>query len=709
MSMKSYRILLSCLIPFLYLFVTGCATGSLLAAKKFSTQGTGVPKGEKIARGTAQTLLASNSPSARNQGKESTASKQIKNPSNLHSMSLKKSSPPATDFNPADQPGVEIIDSPPDDAQETGQEDANSAETNAANDQQEKLDSALQMCQEAQKQWEEGNPDGAMETLDSAYELLISVDPDDDADLLQQKDDIRFLLSKRTVEIYASRQHVTDGTHREIPLTMNAHVQREIDSFLGIEREHFLESYKRSGLYRPMIVKELTDAGLPTKLSWLPLIESYFKDKAFSRARALGLWQFIPSTGCKFGLRRDKWVDERMDPEKSTKAAIEYLKQLHQMFGDWTTVLAAYNCGEGTVLRVIRNQTINYLDNFWDLYARLPQETARYVPRFLAAIQIIEDPNRFGIELDQPISPPEYEEVTVNRQVPLKGLAAKLGIDGKILTDLNPELRYQVTPAYEYHLKVPPNTGSQVLASLDAIPEWTPPSEPADTPVRVRPKPRYTVMQAKPKPEPEYVVIRLKQGETLHRLAKKYGVDVGSITKVNNIKNIKHLQAGQQIRIPLKQNQALAKNSSTSSSSSSNAKSNAKANAKSNAKANAKANVKSNANANANAKSNANVDVKANAKSNANANAKSNVNVDAKSNANANVDAKSNVNAKSNANAKSKKPSLTRYQVYYVKKGDYPAKIAKKHKVELDEFLKLNRLSSGSTLQPGQRVLVKMN
>ena len=110
-------------------------------------------------------------------------------------------------------------------------------------------------------------------------------------------------------------------------------------------------------------------------------MESGFKIQAYSRARALGLWQFIPSTGYKFGLSRDEWVDERMDVEKSTQAAIAYLKELHGMFGDWLTVLAAYNCGEGRVLRVISRQHINYFDRFWDLYNQLPRETARYVPR----------------------------------------------------------------------------------------------------------------------------------------------------------------------------------------------------------------------------------------------------------------------------------------------------------------------------------------
>jgi len=161
---------------------------------------------------------------------------------------------------------------------------------------------------------------------------------------------------------------------------MNDHVAREIRSLQTVERNFFIDSYYRSGMYRPHIVAQMKKAGLPEDLSWLPLIESGFKVKALSRARALGLWQFIASTGYRFDLRRDRWVDERMDLERSTDAAINYLTTLHDLFGDWTTVLAAYNCGEANVLRVIRQQHVNYLDNFWDLYTRLPAETARYVP-----------------------------------------------------------------------------------------------------------------------------------------------------------------------------------------------------------------------------------------------------------------------------------------------------------------------------------------
>ncbi len=254
------------------------------------------------------------------------------------------------------------------------------------------LDEALDFCQSAQDFWQKGDLENALEALDQAYALILKTDTTNSPKLIQQKEDLRFLISKRILEIYASRNIVVTGNHNAIPLVMNKHVQLEINNFTKYgEKKFFIEAYKRSGKYRPYIVSELKAAGMPVELSWLPLIESGFKVNALSRARALGPWQFIPSTGYKFGLKRDKYIDERIDPIKSTKAAIEYLKELHQIFGDWSTVLAAYNCGEGRVLRVIRSQNINYLDNFWDLYERLPRETARYVPRFMAALFIINE------------------------------------------------------------------------------------------------------------------------------------------------------------------------------------------------------------------------------------------------------------------------------------------------------------------------------
>ena len=205
---------------------------------------------------------------------------------------------------------------------------------------QDLLDSALDYVNASQELWSEGNLDKAIATLDEAYSLVIKVDTDEKPELIQQKEDLRYMISKRILEIYASRYTATNGKHNEIPLTLNEYVEKEIKYFQGPGRTDFIESYQRSGRYMPMILQSLREAGLPEDLAWLPIIESGFKVNALSKARALGLWQFIASTGQKFGLKRDTYIDERLDPEKSTAAAIAYLKELHQIFGDWTTVLA---------------------------------------------------------------------------------------------------------------------------------------------------------------------------------------------------------------------------------------------------------------------------------------------------------------------------------------------------------------------------------
>ena len=251
---------------------------------------------------------------------------------------------------------------------------------------QNNIDHALQIYRLAQKMWEEGNLNEALTYLDKAYETILKLDSGLPPEIDQQKEDLRYMISKRILEIYASRHIVVNGNHDEIPIIMNEHVKREIQRFTGKERQFFIQSLERSAEFRPYMVSQLKKAGLPEELSWLPLVESGYKVRAFSSARALGLWQFIPSTGYKFGLKRNYYIDERLDPKKATNAAISYLTELHKIFGDWTTALAAYNCGEARVLRIIRKQRINYLDNFWDLYQQLPRETSRYVPRFLATL-----------------------------------------------------------------------------------------------------------------------------------------------------------------------------------------------------------------------------------------------------------------------------------------------------------------------------------
>ncbi len=389
------------------------------------------------------------------------------------------------------------------------------------------LDEALEFCETAQNFWQKGELETALESLDRAYSLILKVDTQDMPKLIQQKDDLRFLISKRILEIYASRIIVANGKHKAIPLTMNAYVKAELDSFTkGREKKIFRKAYQRSGRYRPHMVEELRKAGLPTELSWIPLIESGFKTNALSRSRALGLWQFIPSTGYKYGLKRTSYIDERMDPYKSTGAAIAYLTELHHIFGDWSTVLAAYNCGEGRVLRTIRKQKINYLDNFWDLYTRLPKETARYVPRFIATLHVVNNPRKYGLDTVVLDSPLKYETVGVSKRIRLKDVARTIRSSENELKLLNPELRKRIIPGSRYPLRVPPLKGQILMAQLNSIPMTSAP-------------PRRT-----------YVKHRVKQGETLSGIAKHYGVKTKTITRANRMNKNSVLAAGRVLKIP---------------------------------------------------------------------------------------------------------------------------------------------------------------
>jgi len=364
-----------------------------------------------------------------------------------------------------------------------------------------------------------------MQAFDESFQIIFSIDGDKDPDIAQQKEDLRLLISKRIVEIYASRSHLHTDLSGEIPLAMNDHVAREIRSLQTVERNFFIDSYYRSGMYRPHIVAQMKKAGLPGDLSWLPLIESGFKVKALSRARALGLWQFIASTGYRFDLRRDRWVDERMDLERSTDGAINYLTTLHDLFGDWTTVLAAYNCGEANVLRVIRQQHVNYLDNFWDLYTRLPAETARYVPRFLASLHIIKNPAKFGFTELQVAPPLSYQKVPINKQVRLQDIAQALSLPVEAIHELNPALRNGVTPDYAYTLNVNNDRTPLLLAKLDEIPRWQPP--------------KITCVRH-----------RVRSGESLASIARKYRVSQDQILEASGLQSAKSVRRGQVLQIP---------------------------------------------------------------------------------------------------------------------------------------------------------------
>ena len=387
------------------------------------------------------------------------------------------------------------------------------------------LEEAFNTYQDALNAWEKGDLDVALQILDEAYGLILKASLPLDSPLCQEKNDLRLLIAQRIQQIHASRLVTVGDNHKTIPLVENKDISDEIASFQNRERKAFEDAYVRSGMYREMILEELRKEGLPEQLVWMPMIESWFKVKALSRARALGMWQFISSTGYRFGLKRDRWVDERMDPLKSTRAAIRYLIELHSFFGDWTTALAAYNCGEIRVQNVIRSQRIDYLDNFWDLYRQLPVETARYVPRFLAALHIINDPAKYGFSLPQPLPPLRFETVRINQPFKLSALAAAIGADTSELASLNPELRQESTPAYDYELRVPAGLGEKALLAMNSLPRWIP-------------------------PEAQYVWHYVRRGETLSTIAARYRTSVTAIARLNGLRRVHFIKPGQRLKIP---------------------------------------------------------------------------------------------------------------------------------------------------------------
>jgi peptidoglycan lytic transglycosylase D len=404
------------------------------------------------------------------------------------------------------------------------------AEDASADSPQEAQKEALDLCQSAKDLFDAGKIDEALADTDHAYELMLSLPANGDDAYLQAKEDIRILVAGLIERIYRSRSQAAHGPATSwdlgLPITTNAHVQREIQSFTAGERDLFLEAYRRSGAYRPMILAKLQAAGLPSQLAWLPMVESWFKVRALSRASALGMWQFIASTGLRYGLDRDAWVDERLDPERSTDAAIAYLSELHGMFGDWAKALAAYNCGEARVMRLQRRS--NEYQDFWDLYEALPRETRRYVPRLFAALQIIDDPSAYGMTLPEPDPPlPATTTVEVARAVRLESLDSLLSLEKGTLAAMNPELRHRATPTRAYTLRVPEGTQDRLGTAVASLPEWKPPT-------------------------PAYVTHRVRSGESLSVIARRYRTSVSAIMRANGLRSANRIRAGQRLRIPVR-------------------------------------------------------------------------------------------------------------------------------------------------------------
>jgi membrane-bound lytic murein transglycosylase D len=257
----------------------------------------------------------------------------------------------------------------------------------------------------------------------------------------------------------------------DIPIDANAHVAASIHFFQTRGRETYTTWMRRSGRFRDLITETLEREELPQDLLYIAMIESGFNPRAYSRARAVGLWQFMKSTGELEGLHQTHWVDQRRDPVKSTRAAANHLKSLYREFGDWRLAIAAYNSGRGRVRRAIAKAETS---DFWKL--ELPRETRNYVPLFMAAAIISKDPTLFGFD-PIPLDPPfVFDEAKLPSSWPyvdLRTAARTIGATENALRDLNPELRQSITPPglkKPYVLRLPPGTRSTFLDRYARLP-----------------------------------------------------------------------------------------------------------------------------------------------------------------------------------------------------------------------------------------------
>src|SRR6202167_5633127 len=259
-------------------------------------------------------------------------------------------------------------------------------------------------------------------------------------------------------------------THSDLPLMMTDPVAGYINYFSTRGRGTLERALARSGRYQDMIRRVLKEEGVPQDLIYLAQAESGFHPLAVSRAGARGMWQFMASRATGYGLERDWWVDERQDPEKSTRAAAHHLKDLYNEFGDWYLAMAAYNSGPGTVQNAVKRT--GYAD-YWELYKRnvLPKETRNYVPIILAVTIMAKNPAQYGLDKVITEKPEPYDSVKIDYPVDLRLVAECVDVSADTLQDLNPSLLRLTTPQdREFELHLPAGTKDRYLTAITAIP-----------------------------------------------------------------------------------------------------------------------------------------------------------------------------------------------------------------------------------------------
>lgn len=341
-----------------------------------------------------------------------------------------------------------------------------------------------------------------------------------------------------TYDEVADRMKCLEG---EVPLNFNQRVMAFVDYFSIRNRDYTRDIVRQKELYFPLFSEKLAEYNLPDELKYLSIVESGLRPKAISHANAVGLWQFISSTGKMYGLSNGWYVDERMDPYEATDAACRYLKDLHRMFGNWELALAAYNCGPGNVRKAIRRS--GYKKTFWEIYRYLPRETRSYVPQFVAITYLfnhlelhnfLEVPERFT---------PEWDTIMVSQYFHLETFGNQLNTCVEDLLNLNPQIKRGALPegTKNFALKIPKELKEEVVANRVHLYDTASKVGKKQLEYLARSTPGSTYGKRK-------VTYRVKSGDVLGTIARKYHVRVSDLRKWNKI-NGNLIRIGQRLNV----------------------------------------------------------------------------------------------------------------------------------------------------------------
>jgi len=324
----------------------------------------------------------------------------------------------------------------------------------------------------------------------------------------------------------------------DVPIEMNESVQRWIYFFTQRDPERFRLYAKRGARYRKMIEQILAEHGVPKEIYYLALIESGFSTAATSHASAVGVWQFIKPTGARYGMQINSMIDERRDPELATHAAAQYLSDLYRVYHSWYLALASYNAGESRIMNAVMRANTR---DFWELARQhaLPKETMNYVPKFIAAVMVGSDPEKYGFTHESDTSWHDVVTVKVPSYVALKDIASHAGIDAQELAELNPALRQKITYYSQgsANLRIHASDRTKVESILAQLKPNT----------RIRP---VEIAESKGRSRSTHVQSRyvVKRGDSLASIAERTGLSISQLRKINNLKS-SQINRGQKLKV----------------------------------------------------------------------------------------------------------------------------------------------------------------